>query len=327
MGRSFFLRLYLSVYCIRSFLNAAGEVEMDAIIATEDMKVGAVASVQCVKNPIALARCVRDRTKNVLVVGVGASLLADECGLERCKTEDLLVGRERERHEELKKNPSYFEKTAFGDGGVNISTVQAKKGERRKGHTNGMGTVGVVARDRQGVLAVGVSTGGTPKKKVGRVGDSPLWGSGAYVRKGEGVAATGYGEDLIRMLICREAADCIQGERMKSVMEDVLENKGIEAKITSRDRAGKGSQGQKEVGEVELHGARDGHAMAIGSSDENTCQRGVEEAISKLSEMGGLGGLIALSSEGVGLAYNTPRMARAVKIVDRKGQVVCYAAV
>jgi len=46
-----------------SFLNRDGEVEMDAIIATQDLKLGSVCGVQNIRNPIQLARLVRDKTK------------------------------------------------------------------------------------------------------------------------------------------------------------------------------------------------------------------------------------------------------------------------
>jgi len=93
----------------------------------------------------------------------------------------LLVGRELERWYEIKglesKGIDFVQKSAF----------EVKP--------NGMGTVGIVCLDKFGKLAIGVSTGGTPFKRSGRVGDSPLWGSGGYVEAGiGGVAATGYGE-------------------------------------------------------------------------------------------------------------------------------------
>ena len=37
-----------------------------------------------------------------------------------------------------------------------------------------------------------------PYKRPGRVGDTPLWGSGGYAEDGVGVACTGYGEDLVK---------------------------------------------------------------------------------------------------------------------------------
>jgi beta-aspartyl-peptidase (threonine type) len=61
------------------------------------------------------------------------------------------------------------------------------------------GTIGAVARDAQGDLAAATSTGGTPKKIPGRVGDSPLIGCGTYAdNSAGGVSVTGWGESIIR---------------------------------------------------------------------------------------------------------------------------------
>jgi len=61
-----------------------------------------------------------------------------------------------------------------------------------------LGTVGCVARDIRGNLAAGTSSGGMPLKNPGRVGDSPLIGSGTYANRFVAVSCTGYGEDFIR---------------------------------------------------------------------------------------------------------------------------------
>lgn len=43
-----------------------------------------------------------------------------------------------------------------------------------------LGTVGAIALDKNGNLAAATSTGGTTNKMTGRVGDSPIIGSGTY---------------------------------------------------------------------------------------------------------------------------------------------------
>ena len=47
-------------------------------------------------------------------------------------------------------------------------------------------------------------TGGMPGKMLGRVGDSPLFGSGAYGDKNGCCSSTGHGESLIKVTICRQ---------------------------------------------------------------------------------------------------------------------------
>jgi beta-aspartyl-peptidase (threonine type) len=59
--------------------------------------------------------------------------------------------------------------------------------------------VGAVARDRSGGIAAATSTGGTPKKIPGRVGDSALIGCSTYADdRAGGVSVTGWGESIIR---------------------------------------------------------------------------------------------------------------------------------
>ena len=201
---------------------------MDAILATDNFQLGACCSVKNVQNPIKLARVVMEKTKHVMVVGDGCTRLAQEvrvcasrartkaltprlitasCDAHRlgpstrqfnvpvCRTADLLVGRERERFEALRQQAHYDPKSSFlrQDSAALVADGSAEEGGiSRRGKVNGMGTVGVVCLDTSGRMAVGLSTGGTPFKRPGRVGDTPQWGSGAYVEAGlGGAAATG----------------------------------------------------------------------------------------------------------------------------------------
>jgi beta-aspartyl-peptidase (threonine type) len=75
---------------------------------------------------------------------------------------------------------------------------------RAKSHAPAGDTVGAVARDAEGHLAVAVSTGGTAGKHRGRVGDSPIVGAGFYADDTMGAAcATGVGEGFIRLALCK----------------------------------------------------------------------------------------------------------------------------
>ena len=61
-------------------------------------------------------------------------------------------------------------------------------------------TVGCVCRDKTGSLAAATSTGGITAKKSGRVGDSPIIGSGAYADDNSGaVSTTGHGESITKV--------------------------------------------------------------------------------------------------------------------------------
>ena len=68
-------------------------------------------------------------------------------------------------------------------------------------------TVGAVARDRNKNIAVALSTGGSPFKKMGRVGDTPIPGAGAYAIQEVGAASTGYGESILRFFLAKRTCD------------------------------------------------------------------------------------------------------------------------
>lgn len=170
---------------VGSHLNTNGEVELDAIIMDgATLNNGAVAAIQRVRNPISVARAVMSHTRHCLLAGAGAEAFARQMGFPICAPEDLVVEREREH---------------WRNGFVS-STPQAG------------GTVGAVARDAHGNLAAATSTGGTLGKMPGRVGDSPLIGCGAYADNAAGAAsATGWGESLMKVVICKTACDLMEG--------------------------------------------------------------------------------------------------------------------
>ena len=63
-------------------------------------------------------------------------------------------------------------------------------------------TVGAVAQSSDGEISVASSTGGVRGRPVGRVGDTPLWGSGFYCDESIGILATGVGEAITEQLMC-----------------------------------------------------------------------------------------------------------------------------
>ncbi len=158
--------------------NTLGQVEMDALIMDgADLSMGAIAAVQRVRYPISLARKVMEIGNHNFLVGAGAELFADSIGFPRCKTADLLVN-----HPPSEQQPELM----VGD------------------------TVGAVAFDLQGNLASATSTGGVRDQLPGRVGDSPMIGSGGYAdNRTAAVGATGVGEDLMKVVISKQVSDFV----------------------------------------------------------------------------------------------------------------------
>ncbi|MEM3395870.1 MAG: isoaspartyl peptidase/L-asparaginase [Thermoplasmata archaeon] len=170
-----------------SFLNKTGEVELDAIMYDGNrMCFGSCMGVKTVKNPIKLARILMRENEVSILAGNGADEYARKHGLEIVDNSYFVVERERKRFEDLKtKNlhPSAF----FHHG-----------------------TVGAVALDKDGTIVAGTSTGGTPHKLPGRVGDSPIPGAGAFANSIAGASATGYGEAILRCLITFRACETVE---------------------------------------------------------------------------------------------------------------------
>jgi beta-aspartyl-peptidase (threonine type) len=172
-----------------SFLSSAGEVEMDAMIMHgKELRFGSVAAVGHIRHPVTLARHVMQDTRHCMLAGEGALEFARSIDMELVPTSDLLTEREIARWDSLQK-----------EGGFDQRSVFAPMDQKRP-----MGTVGAVAIDDEGNISAATSTGGTPGKMPGRVGDSPLVGCGAYADNDTaGVSVTGYGESIMKVTLAR----------------------------------------------------------------------------------------------------------------------------
>ena len=158
-----------------------GKNEMDAAIMNgETLRAGAVAFVKNVKNPIKLARLVMENTEHVLLAGDGANEFAKEMNIE---AEDDSYFYTEHRFQQLLK--------ARELGRIQLDHAV----EKTVAIPPSLGTVGAVACDANGNLAAATSTGGMTNKKFGRIGDTPIIGSGTYAENATcAVSCTGHGE-------------------------------------------------------------------------------------------------------------------------------------
>ncbi len=199
-----------------SCLTATGTIEMDAgVMDGNALQVGAVASIERVKNPISLARLVLV-SPHVLLTGRGATQFAIDNGITLCREEDLRTERQFQNWQRLRdeqralQNEPAFHRREIGSIAARVEPengLPTHKPENGKQPDNRHGTVGAVALDEAGNLVAATSTGGIPYKLPGRVGDSPLVGAGFYADENAAISCTGDGEDFTRLLIAKRAAD------------------------------------------------------------------------------------------------------------------------
>ena len=168
--------------------NAAGVRQLDACVMNgPDHEIGSVAGVEGVLHPVTAARCVMERTPHAMLVGQGAKWFAEAQGLETYPTEE-----DEEKYEQW-----LAEQVRTGE--ARMPSAEDKGGF---GGPENHDTVALLVLDADGNLAGGCSTSGWGGKLPGRVGDSPIIGSGLYVDNEVGAAgATGLGENVMRYCV------------------------------------------------------------------------------------------------------------------------------
>ncbi|HWU51431.1 MAG TPA: isoaspartyl peptidase/L-asparaginase, partial [Tahibacter sp.] len=185
-----------------------GKNELDAAIMDgATRRAGAIAGVQRVKNPIALARAVMEKSPHVMLTGAGAETFAQSIGMALV---DPSYFRIEKRWQQLQK--------------------ALKEEQDKKAHTDietakHFGTVGAVALDAKGHLAAGTSTGGMTNKRWGRVGDSPIIGAGTYANASCAVSGTGWGEFYIRAVAAHDICARVEykGQSVREAAEAVID--------------------------------------------------------------------------------------------------------
>lgn len=192
--------------------NSQGKHEMDASIMNGlDLTAGAVGAIKGVKNPIQLCKNIMEQSEHVYLSGDGALEFAKQIGSE-IMDDDYFF--DQFRYDQFL--------AAQKSGSVQLDHAKNPLDEKK------FGTVGAVALDINGNLAAATSTGGMTNKKFGRVGDTPIIGSGTYANNNTcAVSATGHGEYFIRAVVAYDISCLIEykGFSLQEACDEVVKNK------------------------------------------------------------------------------------------------------
>ncbi|MEN9686145.1 MAG: hypothetical protein RLZZ28_1931 [Bacteroidota bacterium] len=199
-----------------SVFTKKGVQEMDAAIMDGiDLTAGAVAGVRNVRNPIELATEVMRNSNHVFLSGKGANDFAIKQGVKLEPDEYFFSQFRYDQWKAIRDSDNY----SLDHTHHHLEELMRDKK---------FGTVGAVACDKQGNIAAGTSTGGMTNKKYGRIGDSPMIGSGTYANnKTCAISCTGHGEMFIRSVAAYDVSCLMEykGLSLQEAMDIVVMDK------------------------------------------------------------------------------------------------------
>lgn len=151
-----------------------GNVTLDACVMDKNGNCGSVVYLQNITHAVSVARKVMEDTPHVMLAGEGAKQFAISKGFQ---AENLLTESSKKAWEEWKIKSEYKPI-------INIENHD---------------TIGMLAMDKNGDISGACTTSGLAYKMGGRVGDSPIIGSGLFVDNQVGACvATGLGEEVVK---------------------------------------------------------------------------------------------------------------------------------
>ena len=207
-----------------------GTHEMDAsIMYGLNLNAGAVSGVSNVKNPVALAKCVMEKSGHVYLSGKEAENFAELNKLSLEANAYFYTEERFKQWQDVKDSDTY----------QLDHTDKSEQGEKK------FGTVGAVALDQHGNLAAATSTGGMTNKKFGRVGDTPIIGAGTYANNDTcAISCTGHGEYFIRAVVAYDISCLMEYKGLSLqaacnyVVKDKLVKFGGEGGLIAIDKYG-----------------------------------------------------------------------------------------
>ena len=210
-----------------SVFTADGKHEMDAAIMSGiDLSAGAVSGVSSIRNPVLLARMIKENSEHVFLSGGGAAKFAKENNIA-FETDDY-----------------FFDDFRFKQLQEAKFTGKVILDHTEKNHKK-FGTVGAVAIDKKGNLAAATSTGGMTNKKYNRIGDSPVIGAGTYANNNTcAISCTGHGEFFMRAVVAYDISCLMEyggltlQQACEKVVMDKLVKMGGEGGLIAIDKNG-----------------------------------------------------------------------------------------
>lgn len=201
-----------------SVLAANGTVEMEAsIMDGPKRKFGAVSGLSTVKNPVSLARLVMEKSPHSYLGFAGAEEFARQQGVELMDNEYFITQENVGMLKQAKEaNAILFDYripiTKLESCALEVNNPMMMNGVPISLYTPE--TVGCVVVDKEGRCAAATSTGGLINKMSGRIGDSPIIGSGTYACNICAVSCTGEGEAILRGTLARDVAAVMEYKGM-----------------------------------------------------------------------------------------------------------------
>ncbi|NNF81595.1 MAG: N(4)-(beta-N-acetylglucosaminyl)-L-asparaginase [Flavobacteriaceae bacterium] len=223
-----------------------GHVTLDACIMNSEGNCGSVVYLKNITHAISIARKVMEDTPHVMLAGEGAEQYAYSLGY---KAENLLTEKSKKAWEEWKVKSEYKPI-------INIENHD---------------TIGMLAMDKDGNISGGCTTSGLAYKMTGRVGDSPIIGSGLFVDNEVGAAvATGLGEEVVKTVGSFLVVELMrQGKSPQEACEEAIRR--IVSKPNSDYKNFQvGYIALNKAGETGFYSIHDGFSMTQYTKGENT---------------------------------------------------------